>query len=347
MVRHKRTFFVSLFVLTVIGICIINPISAEAADADVARADGMLIAGGMPFGMKINVGGCIVAGTDNVADKRSPAAEAGLRRGDIITRVGETKVNSTRELVRAISDGGDNVEITFIRGGKERSVAVRPIKDGDGKGKIGVLVRDSAAGIGTITFIEPETLMFAGLGHGICDAESGAVLPVSYGSVEKIDMTGVSPGRSGAPGELRGVFVGKRIGKILKNDKTGVYGELYELPEYADALYPTATLDEVRDGKAYIRSAVSGAPELYEIELTKIGGGEQKNFSVKVTDERLVSLTGGIVQGMSGSPIIQNGKLVGAVTHVLVTDPTAGYGIFIGNMISGMIMTDIFEDSAA
>lgn len=347
MVRHKKTIYVSLFVLTVLGICILCPTSAQASNADVSGADGMLIAGGMPFGMKINVGGCIVAGTDNVGDKRSPAAEGGLRRGDIITRVGETKVNSTSELVRAISDGGAEVEIAFIRGGKERRVTVRPIKDGDGKGKIGILVRDSAAGIGTITFIDPKTLMFAGLGHGICDAESGAVLPVSYGSVEKIDMTGVSPGKSGAPGELRGVFVGKRIGKIIKNDKTGVYGELYELPEYADALYPVATFDEVRDGKAYVRSAVSGTPELYEIELTKIGGGEQKNFSVKVTDERLISLTGGIVQGMSGSPIIQNGKLVGAVTHVLVTDPAAGYGIFIGNMISGMIISDIYEDSAA
>lgn len=347
MVKGKRTIFVSLFVLTVLGICILSPVTAQAADAESARADGVLIAGGMPFGMKINVGGCIVAGTDSVGDRRSPAAEAGLRRGDIITRVGETKVSSTRELIRAVSSGGDEIVITFIRAGKERSVTVRPIKDGDGKGKIGILVRDSAAGIGTVTFIEPKTLMFAGLGHGICDAESGTVLPVTYGSVERIDVTGITPGRPGAPGELRGVFVGKRMGKILKNDKTGVYGELYELPEYADALYPVASLNEITDGKAYIRSAVSGAPELYEIELTKIGGGEQKNFSVKVTDERLLALTGGIVQGMSGSPIIQNGKLVGAVTHVLVTDPTAGYGIFIGNMISGMIMTDVFEDSAA
>ena len=347
MTKGKRTIFVSLFVLTVLGICILTPPTVLAAAADGTQSGEMLIAGGMPFGMKISVGGCIVAGTDSVGDKKSPAAEAGLRRGDIITRVGGEKVSSARELVRAVAEGGPEIEITFVRAGKERSVTVRPIKDGDGREKIGILVRDSAAGIGTITFIDPKTLMFAGLGHGICDAESGTVLPVTYGSVEQIDLTGISPGKSGAPGEIRGVFVGRRIGKILHNDKTGVYGELYELPPFADALYPIASLDEIKDGKAYIRSAVSGAPELYEIELTRIGDGAQKNFAVKVTDGRLIALTGGIVQGMSGSPIIQNGKLIGAVTHVLVTDPTAGYGIFIGNMISGIILADIYEDSAA
>jgi len=346
MVSTKKSIFVSLFVLTVLGICILTPPTARAAAAESSPGE-MLIAGGMPFGMKISVGGCIVAGTDSVGDKKSPAAEAGLRRGDIITHVGKEKVNSTRELVRAVAESGSDILITFVRAGKERSVTVHPIKDGDGKEKIGILVRDSAAGIGTITFIEPKTLMFAGLGHGICDSESGTVLPVTYGSVEQIDLTGISPGKTGTPGEIRGVFVGKRIGKIIKNDKTGVYGELYELPAFADALYPMAAFDEIVDGKAYIRSAVSGAPELYEIELTRIGDGAQKNFAVKVTDERLISLTGGIVQGMSGSPIVQNGKLVGAVTHVLVTDPTAGYGIFIGNMVSGIILADIYEDSAA
>ena len=348
MTKGKRTIFVSLFVLTVLGICILKPPeTALAASADASPRGELLIAGGMPFGMKINVGGCIVVGTDSVGDKRSPAAEAGLRRGDIITHVDGAKVSSTRELVRAISSGGNEIEISFIRGGKERKTTARPVKDGDGGGKIGVLVRDSAAGIGTITFIEPKTLMFAGLGHGICDAENGAVLPITYGSVEEVDVTGINPGKSGAPGEIRGAFVGKRIGKIIQNDKTGVYGELYELPEYADALYPIASFDEITDGCAYIRSAVSGAPELYEIELVRIGSGEQKNFAVKVTDERLIEKTGGIVQGMSGSPIIQNGKLIGAVTHVLVTDPTAGYGIFIGNMMSGIAATDIYEDTAA
>lgn len=346
MVSTKKSIFVSLFVLTVLGICIFKPPEATAAAAASAHGE-MLIAGGMQFGMKINVGGCIVVGTDNVGDKRSPAAEAGIRRGDIITHVDGGKVNSTRELVRAVSAGGDDVEITFLRGGKEKKVTVRRAKDGDGGGKIGVLVRDSAAGIGTVTYIEPKTLMFAGLGHGICDAESGTVLPVTYGSVEQIDITGVSPGKSGAPGEIRGAFVGKRIGKIIKNDKSGVYGEFYELPEYADALYPTASFDEITDGKAQLRSTICGAPELYDIEITRIGSGDQKNFAVKVTDARLIEKTGGIVQGMSGSPIIQNGKLIGAVTHVLVTDPTSGYGIFIGNMTGGLAASDIYEDTAA
>lgn len=348
MVKTKKIFYLSLFFLTVLGIFIFGTntgiSAADAADASVQKE---LIAGGMPFGMKIGVGGCIVVGTDNVGQAKSPAAEAGIRRGDIITQVDGNAVGTSRELIASVRGGGDAIDVTFVRGGREKHAKITPIRSDDGEKRIGVVVRDSAAGIGTVTFIDPDTMTFAGLGHGICDAESGSLLPLSYGSVEEVRLTGINPGVSGTPGEIRGAFTGRRIGKISKNDITGVYGELYELPPQAGERYKTASAEEVVDGRAYIRSTVLGAPELYEIEIAKIGNGAQKNFAVKVVDERLLSSTGGIVQGMSGSPIIQNGKLIGAVTHVLVGDPASGYGIFIGNMQSGLEAVDIYEDSAA
>ena len=349
MLRTKKILYLSVFFFTVLGICVLgrgDVISASAA-VDTSSFDGTLIAGGMTFGMKIGVDGAIIVDVGSVVDGgKSPAAEAGLKRGDIITKADGRSVFGTHDLIAAI-ENGDEVELSYIRGGKESSAVVKPVKDSEGKRKIGVLIRDSAAGIGTVTYIEPETLIFAGLGHGICDAESGTLLPIAHGSVEEITVTGINQGKTGSPGEIRGSFSGKRIGKIIKNSDTGVYGVLTELPECSEARYEVASADEVADGTAYIRSTVSGEPELYEVKITRIGNGGQKNFAVKVTDKRLIDLTGGIVQGMSGSPIIQNDKIVGAVTHVLVGDPTSGYGIFIGNMLDDTQTVEFYEDSAA
>lgn len=335
----------SLYFLAVVGICVFGAVVPSHA-ASLGTGERVYV-GGMPFGMKINIDGAVVMGTDEVDGAgRSPAAEAGLRRGDIITGVGGYGVSSIRELTNALDACGDTADVTFIRGGKEKKTVVRPENDDSGKRKIGVVVRDSAAGIGTVTFIEPDTRFFAGLGHGVCDADSGAVLPIRYGSVEDVEITGINRGKAGAPGELRGAFTGRRIGKVTKNELTGVYGVLSDMPEFSGEPYEIADASEVENGTAYIRSCVSGTPELYEIRISKLSGGGEKNFSVKVTDERLLELSGGIVQGMSGSPIIQNGKLIGAVTHVLVGDPTEGYGIFIGNMTDAVI-SEIYEDSAA
>ena len=306
----------------------------NGASRPVSNFDGMLIAGGSAFGMKVDVGGAIIIETPLLeSGEKSPAQLAGLRSGDIITGIGSYPINNSAELLGAVESGGGELDIVYLRGGKEKHSVVCPKCGSDGKPKIGVTVRDSAAGIGTITFIEPNTLTFAGLGHGICDSERGALLPIAHGSVEQIKITSINAGKSGTPGEIRGAFTGKRIGKIIKNDETGVYGVLSELPKNAGELYPIASADEISNGVAHVRSAVSGEPELYEVEIEIIGSGEQKNLSVKVTDKRLLALTGGIVQGMSGSPLIQNGKLIGAVTHVLVNDPTRGYGIFIENML--------------
>jgi stage IV sporulation protein B len=215
-------------------------------------------------------------------------------------------------------------------------VTVTPITDESGEYKIGVLVKDSAAGIGTITFIDPETMTFAGLGHGIFDGAGGEPIPFAFGSAEDVMLTGIVMGKVGAPGELRGSFVGHKMGKLLKNDVTGVYGILVEIPEALQAeKYPVCKSSDIKEGKAHIYATVDGdGRKQYEIEIFGIEKeGKDRNFSVRITDEALLAKTGGIVQGMSGSPIIQDGKLIGAVTHVLVNDPTRGYGIFIENML--------------
>ena len=349
MVKTEKTIYPTLFLIAALGVCLtLGTVGALGAEAQAELSGDALIAGGMTFGMKIGVDGAVVVDVGKVGGtSKSPAADAGLKRGDIITKADGAAVYDTHDLIEAIENGGDKVTLSLVRGGKEITATVRPEKDEDGNRRIGVLIRDSAAGIGTVTYIDPDTLTFAGLGHGICDAESGTLLPIAHGSVEEITVTGINQGKTGSPGEIRGSFSGRRIGKILKNSETGVYGVLTQLPSDSDALYDVAEADEVRDGTAYIRSTVGGKAELYEIKITKIGDGGQKNFAVKVTDERLIDLTGGIVQGMSGSPIIQSGKLVGAITHVLVGDPTAGYGIFIGNMLGASQTAEFYEDSAA
>ena len=345
MLNAEKIKKLSLYFLAVFGICIFG-ITVPSHAASVEQGERVYV-GGMPFGMKINIDGAMIINTDEVeGTNTSPAAEAGLRRGDIITSVNGRRVSSVRELMNSVEESDGTAELTYIRAGKEKSAAVRPISDESGKLKIGVTVRDSAAGIGTITYIEPDTMFFAGLGHGICDADSGAVLPIVRGSVEDVEITGINHGKAGAPGELRGAFTGRRIGKVTKNEITGIYGILSEIPEYSEEIYTAGEMSEISSGKAYIRSCISGEPEMYEVYISKQESGDEKNFSVRVTDERLLGLTGGIVQGMSGSPIIQNGKLIGAVTHVLVGDPTAGFGIFIGNM-KGAVISEIYEDSAA
>ena len=345
MLSAEKIKKLSLYFLAVVGICIFGAaVQSRAASCETADR---VYAGGMPFGMKINIDGAMIVGTDDVTGTGiSPAADAGLRRGDVITGIDGKQVSSVKDLMRSVEEINGAARVTYLRNGRERSASVTPVTDTEGKKKIGVVVRDSAAGIGTITYVDPGSMCFAGLGHGICASDSGSVLPIARGSVEDVEITGINHGKAGAPGELRGAFTGRRIGKVMRNEPTGIYGVLSELPDFSGELYQTAEMSDVENGRAYIRSCISGSPEMYEVTISKLESGEEKNFTVRVTDERLIELTGGIVQGMSGSPIIQNGKLVGAVTHVLVGDPTAGYGIFIKNMI-GAVAPEIYEDSAA
>ncbi|MBQ3489157.1 MAG: PDZ domain-containing protein [Clostridia bacterium] len=293
-----------------------------------------LIVAGIPFGVKFHMEGVIVAGIPN---ESGPAAQAGIHRGDVITAIDGEPIASAEKFAEKIKiSEGKPLTLEYKSGSLSHTVQITPCADESGEYKLGIWVKDSAAGIGTITFIDPQNMSFAGLGHGICDSAGGDPLPFSSGSAEEVSLTGIVIGKAGAPGELRGSFAGHKIGKLLKNDLTGVYGVLAEMPEQLEKeKYPVCKSGDVKEGKAYIFATVDGeGRKRYEIEIFDIiKDGKDKNFSVRITDENLLAKTGGIVQGMSGSPIIQDGKIIGAVTHVLVNDPARGYGIFIENML--------------
>lgn len=300
-----------------------------------------LYPGGMAFGVKLFTEGVLVVGISGVAGfgfTVSPATEAGIRKGDVLLSVDGAEIDSAEALKAAIEAAGANaVKIRLRRGDEVLDTTLYPaLSAEDNKYRAGLWVRDSTAGIGTITYIDAESGSFAGLGHGICDSDTGSLMPLGRGVVVDVDITGVKKGTSGIPGELKGTFDNVQRGTIESNTETGVYGTLDTLPQELGDPLPIGLKDELKTGKAYIYTTLDGnTPDRYEIEIEKIykSSGKTKNFLIRVTDNTLLEQTGGIVQGMSGSPIIQNGKIVGAVTHVLVNDPTRGYGIFIENML--------------
>jgi len=296
--------------------------------------------GGMPFGIKFACDGLVVVGFTEVVTEEGvcmPAFDAGLRVNDIIFRVNGEKVYTSADFAGKIENCGDSVEITYQRQGKECSTKLKPAYCAEeGKYKTGMWIRDTTAGIGTVTFIEPDTGSFAGLGHGICDQNTGELLPMRRGTVVDVTITGVSKGVSGRPGELKGFFAEKETGLLLHNRESGVYGILKEIPmdKIPEKRVPIAEKNMVETGDAYIWCTLDGdKAEKFSICITSLENNNDGKFEIMITDENLIEKTGGIVQGMSGSPILQNGRIVGAVTHVLINDPTRGYGIFIENML--------------
>lgn len=287
-----------------------------------------LVPGGTVFGAKIKQNGVIVTELGNNA---SPFCI-----GDRIIRIGGEEVKSLDDAKAKInSSGGALLDIELLRGGERRHISVTPSLTG-GSYKLGVVLKDGAAGIGTITYIDPATGAFGGLGHGICDSETGEVIEMSEGIVSGVLLGGVVRGERGKPGELRGVLTSRVRGRLILNSECGVFGVLQN-PELCEAALPVGRRGELHEGAAEIISTVkNGERARYSIEIFDIesDGNSTKSFSIRVTDEALIAMTGGIVRGMSGSPIIQDGKLVGAVTHVMVADPTEGYGIFIENMLN-------------
>jgi stage IV sporulation protein B len=302
-----------------------------------------LIPCGTPFGIKMFTEGVMVVGLNNIDSEegfKNPAKEAGIKIGDVIVSVDGNAVTSNKQISQAVeSCQNGSITVDYTRDGQPGSVSISPIKSRvDGKNKVGIWVRDSSAGIGTITFYNPATGMFGGLGHAVCDVDTGQILPLSSGEIVGATINGVHKGVVGNPGELIGAFTSKEaIGSLLGNTDSGVFGEMYSFQQTAKPI-KMALKQEVTTGKATIYTTINGTqPEEFEIEIDKIDLNEQtttKNMVIRVTDQRLLEAAGGIVQGMSGSPILQNGKLVGAVTHVFVNDPTKGYGIFAENMLS-------------
>ena len=324
--------------------------SAEAVAVAAGRSykEIKLYPGGIAFGVRFHTDGLIVIGFSDIegeSGKCNPAYDAGLREKDVITAVNGIPATSTSVLTEEIEkNAGSEITLNCTRAGRKYVAHVTPVySEAEGRYKTGLLIRDSGAGIGTVTFIDPDNLSFGGLGHGICDGDTGELIPMDRGSVLDVTISGISKGSVGAPGEIKGYFGTKKTGTLTGNTSVGVFGSLASLPDsLPEKALPIALRDELREGEAYIYCTLDdgGVPCRYTVQISNIDRSANGNkcFTVKVTDKSLIEKTGGIVRGMSGSPIIQNGKLVGAVTHVLVNDPTTGYGIFIENMLNAAQM---------
>ena len=295
-------------------------------------AQGRLVAiGGNVFGIKINMT------HPTVTDAEGNAL---FRRGDMILAVGSISTVSCKD-VEAALDGckGEVLQVRVLRSGEEIKLCVKPTLEG-GKYRFGISLRDSALGIGTVTYIDPESGSFGGLGHGVTDGETGELIEMQGGDTSGVILGGVHKGECGKPGELVGILTSEDVGDIHKNTDCGIFGEFSSEKYKTRPLVELADKSEVVAGEAKIISTIKNGKEgeysveIYDVDYTSDGS---KSFKIRVTDKALIALSGGIVRGMSGSPIIQNGKLVGAVTHVMVANPTEGYGIFIENMLNASV----------
>lgn len=312
--------------------------AAAAAAQDTSR---QVIPLGSAFGIKLFTDGVIVASLSDIYTEEGvccPAAEAGILPGDYLLQADGQDIPDNGALARYIgSSQGEAISFQVRREDQVFSVEVTPVY-GEGSFKTGMWVRDSAAGIGTLTFYDPATGVFAGLGHGICDMDTNGVMALKSGEPAPITLSGIVKGQADSPGQLRGYFSSEEsLGTLLANRETGVYGTLHQAP--AGEAVETLTREEVATGPVQLLVSLDETgPQLYEAEIQEIINRDKttKNLVVQVTDPRLLERTGGIVQGMSGAPILQNGKLAGAITHVFTEDPALGYGIFISNMLEGM-----------
>ncbi len=310
-----------------------------------AKSDTVYL-GGMPFGVRFYTGKLCVNGfgeVDGAGGAVSPAKEAGICENDIILKVDDKKVENAEDVTGAVTkSGGKELKFTVQRGGKELVIPIKPVlSESSGEFRIGLWLKDGTAGIGTVTYIKPKTGAFGGLGHGICDSTDGSLCDISKGVVSEVTINGVKLGKSGDPGELKGIFTTEKSGSVSSNTEHGVFGVLSDPEEYCGTLkeIKIGKREDLHDGDAVIYCTVDeiGICE-YDVKISTDAGSDSPNssFLVEVCDKELIEKTGGIVQGMSGSPIVQDGVLVGAVTHVLISDPTRGYGIYIDAMLDDM-----------
>lgn len=301
--------------------------------------------GGFPFGVKLYSEGVLIVGTSEIVSggkRYRPAENAGLQKNDIIVSLDGMPVTAVENVTALIeSSGGETIRIIFKRNGETKETTLCPVfSDDAGKYQAGLWIRDNTSGLGTVTFYIPESGLFAGLGHGITDVDSGEIIPLMRGIVTSAEISGVRRGKAGKPGELQGYFSSGQIGTLVANTECGVFGVFSEVPAQDESqLLSFALKDEIKAGEAkLICTTDDSGPHAYNVLISGIARDSygNKNFVITVTDTDLIEKTGGIVQGMSGSPIVQNGKIVGAVTHVLINDPTRGYGILIENMLKNL-----------
>lgn len=298
-------------------------------------------------GLKLYTKGVLVVGISEIEgeDKKiyKPYEEAGIEQGDSIIKINDDEIDSTEELLECVSKTkGETLSITYLKDGNEIEKTITPVKTSKNTYKLGLWVRDAGAGVGTLSFYEETTNTVASLGHGIQDVDTGKILDISSGEFVTTQIINLQKGEENNPGRIEGsIEESKNIGTIYSNTRFGVYGNLsdkYKLNIDTSQAIDVALRNEIQEGEATILCTLAdGEKEEYKVKIQKIfknNNEDNKSMIIKITDERLLEKTGGIIQGMSGSPIIQNGKLVGALTHVLVSDPTTGYGVFADLMIS-------------
>ena len=292
-------------------------------------------------GVKLYTNGVLVVGMSEIEGEDSktykPYENTGIEEGDTIVKVNDNLVNSTDDLIEKVNmSKGEKVEIEYIHDEETKECSITPVKTSEEEYKLGLWVRDSAAGVGTVTFYEPSTQSFGALGHGITDIDTGDLLNIASGEFVTAKVLNIKKGEDGNPGKIQGtVEEQETIGEITKNTEFGIYGKIQDLSSLnidTSKEMEVAMREEIETGKATILCSLDNQTvKEYEIEITKIyrdNNYNNKSMEIKVTDDELIEKTGGIIQGMSGSPIIQNGKFIGAVTHVLVNSSTEGYAIF-------------------
>lgn len=332
------------FIMTVAGLGYQQEKESRETASVSADVEKKVIPVGKTVGIYVNTNGILVIDTGEVTDlygNTSMPAKNKLIKGDYIVELNEEKIRTKKQLIEAITDcGGETLNFIVKRNTDKVSVKIQPVETGVDTYKIGIWVRDDLQGLGTVTYVKGDE--FAALGHSITDADTGDIMQVSGGKLYLADIYGVEKGISGTPGEIEGMITydtDNVVGEISNNKTYGIYGRItdnFKNDISDEAALPVASEKDVSTGAAKIQTYVSGNKQMYDIEIVNVHKNKNgdREMEIKVTDDDLIDLTGGIVQGMSGSPIVQNGKLVGAVTHVFVDDPTRGYGIFIDKMMS-------------
>ncbi|MCM1544939.1 MAG: SpoIVB peptidase [Ruminococcus sp.] len=322
-----------------VEVTLLGKIPVKTATMKISKRSYVAISGGI-FGLRLYTKGVVIVGTSTVETAegaRNPADEAGIKTGDVLVSINGVQVESCAKVSEIFSAyDGNPVTVVYRRNGHDYETMFSLCYSvAEQKYLAGLWIRDSAAGIGTMTFYDKSSGVYAGLGHGVCDADTGKILPLYDGDIVEAAICGCYKGKSGEAGELCGTFTGSTTGTMCINGETGVYGVLDKVNQN-DKEIPVALKNEVHEGEAQIISTIDeNGPKYYKIKIEKVNKNDNsyRNMVIKVIDENLIEKTGGIVQGMSGSPIIQDGMLVGAVTHVFINDPLSGYAIFAEYML--------------
>ena len=323
-----------------VSVSLFDKLFIKSVDVSVLPKTTVIPVGNIA-GVKLYTNGVLVVGMSEIEGEDNktykPYENTGIEEGDTIVKINDNLVNSTDELIEKVNmSKGEKVEIEYIHEEETKECSITPVKTNEEEYKLGLWVRDSAAGVGTVTFYEPATQSFGALGHGITDIDTGDLLNIASGEFVTAEILNIKKGEDGNPGKIQGtVEEQETIGEITKNTEFGIYGKIQDLSSLnidTSKEMEVAMRDEIELGKATILCSLDNQTvKEYEIEITKIykdNHYNNKSMEIKVTDEELIEKTGGIIQGMSGAPIIQNGKFIGAVTHVLVNSSTEGYAIF-------------------